>query len=195
MFQIMARSFQTTVDPEAHGGAALFFALFPPVPVAGRIAELGQQLQRVHRLQGAPAAPDRLHCTLHRIAMEKRGLEGTTARAREAAARVKAEPFDVVFDRTASFGKFAHHFVLFGDRGLGALKAFRAALRNALYHAELIEGGASPFAPHVTLLYGGDHAVEEYPVTPIRWRVDAFDLVLSVRGEGHRHLGRWGLGG
>ena len=189
----MAQSFTHPSEHDTTAPAALFFALFPPPRTAARIADLARQLQRVHRLKGVPTAPDRLHCSLHRVDTQKRGPDWAAERAREAASRVRAEAFDVVFDRTASFGKFAHHFVLFGEPG--ALKAFRAALRSALYYAELIDGRAAPFAPHVTLLYGGDHAVEEYPVTPIRWRVDAFELVLSVRGEGHRHLGRWALGG
>jgi len=189
----VAQSFTHPSEHDTTAPAALFFALFPPPRTAARIADLARQLQRVHRLKGVPTAPDRLHCSLHRVDTQKRGPDWAAERAREAASRVRAEAFDVVFDRTASFGKFAHHFVLFGEPG--ALKAFRAALRSALYYAELIDGRAAPFAPHVTLLYGGDHAVEEYPVTPIRWRVDAFELVLSVRGEGHRHLGRWALGG
>jgi 2'-5' RNA ligase len=171
----------------------LFFALFPPPAVAGRIAELGQQLARVHRLKGAATAPDRLHCSLHLLDPGRRDLDAAVERAREAAARIEAEPFDVVFDRTASFGKAAHHFVLYGERGTAALKAFRGALRTTLYYAELIDNFGSPFAPHVTMLYGGDRAVEEYPVTPIRWHVDAFELVLSIHGEGHRHLGQWRL--
>jgi RNA 2',3'-cyclic 3'-phosphodiesterase len=173
----------------------LFFALFPPPVAASRIAELGQQLSRVHRLKGAPTAPDRLHCSLHRIDLETRDEASAVERAREAAARVRALPFDVAFDRTATFGKNQRHFVLFGSTGVEPLRSFRAALGSAMYYAELRDGPVSAFTPHVTMLYGGDHTVEEYPVTPIRWRVDAFALVLSVHGEGHQHLDRWRLGG
>ena len=173
----------------------LFFALFPPPAPAARMAELGQQLARVNRLKGALTAPDRLHCSLHRIDIETRDEAWAIARAREAAARVRSLPFDAAFDRTASFGKDKRHFVLFGSNGVEPLRSFRAALGSAMYYAELRDGPASAFTPHVTLLYGGNHTVEEYPVTPIRWRVDAFTLVLSVHGEGHQHLGRWGLGG
>ena len=192
----MASCFQTTVDPEARVRVALFFALFPPPSAAARIAELGQQLQRVHRLKGTPTALDRLHCTLHGLDTERRGLDGTAARAREAAARVKAEPFDVVFDHTVSFrGSRGHPFVLRGGRGLNGLTTFRRALGAAMYNVELRDGLAGAYTPHVTLIYGTDRLVAEHPIRPIRWRVDAFDLVLSVHREGHQHLGRWVLGG
>jgi 2'-5' RNA ligase len=171
----------------------LFFALFPPPAATSRIAELGQQLVRVNRLKGAMMAPDRLHCSLHRIDIAARDETWAIERARAAAARVRALPFDIAFDRTASFGSDKRHFVLFGSNGVEPLRSFRAALGSAMYYAELRDGPASAFTPHVTLLYGGDHTVEEYPVTPIRWRVDAFTLVLSVHGEGHQHLETWRL--
>jgi RNA 2',3'-cyclic 3'-phosphodiesterase len=44
------------------------------------------------------------------------------------------------------------------------------------------------FTPHVTRLYG-DRAVDEYPVAPIRWTVNEFVLIYSLKG--HKHIARW----
>jgi 2'-5' RNA ligase len=185
----------TYVLPSTDGDktAGLFFALFPPPAIAARIAELGRQLRSVHRLEGAPTAMDRLHCTLYPVDLRRREPGAAMTRACAAAARIRTAPFDVVFDRTLSFrGSGTHPFVLAGDHGLAALSAFRHALGTALYHAELRDG-ASSFTPHVTLLYGGDKLIDERPVSPIRWRVEDFRLILSTHGEGHAVMGCWPL--
>ena len=123
----------------------LFFALFPPPVPASRIAELGQQLTRVHRLKGALVPQERLHCSLHLIDIASRDEAWAIDRAREAAARVRALAFDVALDRTASFGKDKRHFVLFGSNGVEPLRSFRAALGSAMYYAELRDAPASAF--------------------------------------------------
>lgn len=191
----MLSAHATPEDSDRMRGA-LFFALFPPPAIAARIAELADQLQRAHRLRGARTPADRLHCTLYPVPPQKWGWEKTVARAFDAAGRVKVEPFDVVFDHTMGFaGSAKHHFVLRGDRGLAGLVAFRRALGNALYLAELRDGAAS-FTPHVTLVYGADRLVTEtYPVRAIHWRVDAFELVHSVPRRKHEHVGCWPLRG
>lgn len=174
----------------------IFFALFPPAPVAARMAELARQLQSAHRLKGAMTAPERLHCTLRPIDLRKTDIAAAVTRARAAASRIKAEPFDVAFDRSMGFrGRDKHHFVLCGGHGLVHLTAFRQSLGTAMFHAELKEGAARAYTPHVTLLYGTDRLVEEHPIPPIRWRVDAFKLVVSAHGHGHRLADCWRLGG
>ncbi len=182
----------TLPDADARVRVGLFFAIFPPPSVAARIAELGRQLQSVHRLRGALTAPDRLHVTLYPIDLRKRALRAAVTRARDAALRIKAEPFDVLFNHTQSF-EGGYPFVLMGDRGLVRLADLRRALGAALYHVELRDG-ASSFTPHVTLLYGGDRLIGPHPVSPIRWRVEDFRLILSEHGVGHRIMGQWPLG-
>ena len=46
------------------------------------------------------------------------------------------------------------------------------------------------FMPHITLLYA-ERSVDEYPIEPIRWIVNDFVLIHSMRG--HSHLARWAL--
>jgi RNA 2',3'-cyclic 3'-phosphodiesterase len=173
----------------------LFFALFPPPETAARIAELAQQLQRVHRLKGTATAPERLHCTLRTVDLRERDLTAVLHRAQDAGGRMRAAPFAVAFNCTSSFGTTAPHLVLVGDRSLSELHAFRTMLGSAMFHAGLEGRAAHSFTPHITLLYGTDRVVPDYPVRPIGWRADAFELILSVHGAGHRHVARWPLAG
>lgn len=172
----------------------LFFALLPPPAVAARIFELGQQLQRAHRLKGMAMPADRLHCSLHRIDLSKRLLDAAVTRAQDAAARLRVEPFDVIFDQTMSFrGRQTHPFVLGGGRGLGSLTVFDRTLGNALFQTELRDGPTGALTPHVTMIYGGDRLIDAHPVPPIHWRVETFELIASTRGKGHEHVGCWQL--
>ncbi len=174
----------------------LFFALLPPPAVAARIFELGQQLQRAHRLTGTAMPAGRLHCSLHRIDLSKRPLETAVAKAQDAAARLRVEPFDVVFDKTISFrGREAHPFVLCGGRGLGSLTVFYRTLGNALFQTELRDGPSNTITPHVTMIYGGDRLIDAHPIPPIHWRVETFELIASTRGKGHAQVGSWRLRG
>jgi 2'-5' RNA ligase len=61
-----------------------------------------------------------------------------------------------------------------GQKGLGQKGMARRVRRD--------------FTPHVTLLYG-DRAVDESPVAPIRWTVNEFVLIHSLKG--HTHVARW----
>lgn len=102
------------------------------------------------------------------------------------------EPFEVLFDRTASFrGKRdSRPFVLVGDNGLQRLVSFRRMLGGVMMRKGLRKVANTNFAPHVTLLYDA-RAVEEYPIEPICWTVNEFVLVRSLRG--HDCLARWPL--
>jgi 2'-5' RNA ligase len=103
------------------------------------------------------------------------------------------QPFDVWFDRSASFlGRPGNRpFVLIGDDGLQELRSFRRTLGGALAKWGLKRLAQRDFTPHVTLFYG-ECSVEECPIEPIRWTVNEFVLVHSMRS--HRHLARWPLG-
>ena len=94
-------------------------------------------------------------------------------------------PFEVSFDRTASFrGRPGNRpFVLMGDDTLDRLKSLRHRLGTAIAEKGMDRKGSRAhrdFAPHVTLLYG-DRAVDEYPVAPIRWTVNEFVLIHSLK--------------
>lgn len=105
---------------------------------------------------------------------------------------VRTEPFEVAFDRTASFrGRPGNcPFVLIGEQGLRRLQSFRQTLGAAMARRGLRRLANTNFTPHVTLLYDA-RSVDEYPIEPIGWMVREFVLVRSLNG--HAHLVRWPL--
>ena len=110
----------------------------------------------------------------------------------DAASNVRAQPFDVWFDRSATFrGRPGNRpFVLIGDLGVEGVRSLRRSLGAALAEERMRRLARREFTPHVTLLYA-EREVEENPIEAIRWTVNDFVLVHSLRG--HRHLGRWPL--
>jgi 2'-5' RNA ligase len=171
------------------GGGRLFLATLPDPATAERIHRLARVLKRAHRFSGKIIAADRLHVSLFSLT----GLPDRQIRAAwDAATGVRTEPFEVSFDRTASFrgGPGNRPFVLIGENGLHRLLSFRQMLAAALTRGGLRRPANTNFTPHVTLLYDG-RCVEEYPVEPVVWTVAEFVLVHSLRG--HQHVARWGL--
>jgi 2'-5' RNA ligase len=169
--------------------ARLFLAAIPDAETAARIHRLADVLRRAHQFKGKLIEPARLHVSLFFLG----GLpEQDIQAARMAAADVRIEPFEISFDRTASFrGKRGSRpFVLIGDSGLQRLVSFRRMLGEAMLRRGLRRVAHTNFTPHVTLLYDA-RSVEEYPVEPISWTVNEFVLIRSLRG--HECLARWPL--
>ena len=131
---------------------------------------------------------------LHRaIWSTSAGQSVTVAMACAAIDELKAEPFDVSFDRTMSFrgGPGSRPFVLAGGDGLVPLKLFRRCLAAAFVQRDGLKHlGRRDFTPHVTLLFD-DRVVDEQPIGPIGWT--ARDLVLIHSMKGHQHLANWPL--
>lgn len=173
----------------------LFFAVFPDAAAAARITRLAQDLRSEHGLKGRPIATQRLHITLHHLG-DYAGLpQGVVAAASEAAATVAVSPFEVAFDHAESFlGRPRNRpFVLRGNEGVTALRAFQQTLGEAMKKTGLGRWVERQYTPHVTLLYD-DHPVVEQPVETIGWRVREFVLVHSLLGQGlHVPLARWSL--
>jgi 2'-5' RNA ligase len=170
-------------------GGRLFLAILPDPATAERIHRLASVLKRAHRFSGGLIAADRLHVSLFSLT----GLPDRQIYAAcEAATGVRAEPFEVSFDRTASFQAAPGNrpFVLVGERGLCRLLSFRQMLAAALTRAGLRRLAKANFTPHVTMLYDARSA-DEYPVEPVVWTVAEFVLVHSLKG--HRHIARWRL--
>jgi 2'-5' RNA ligase len=144
-----------------------------------------------------PLPPERLHITLHHIG-DYTGLPPQVVTAiSDVAAKVRTDPFEVEFDRVASFsGKRGNlPLVLRGGEGLAELMKFQRGLGTAITRARVGRPVASQFTPHVTLLYDGIQ-VEERAVEPIRWTVSEFILVHSLLGQTrHIPLARWSLSG
>jgi RNA 2',3'-cyclic 3'-phosphodiesterase len=170
-------------------GARLFLAVIPDAATAARIHKLAGVLKRAHQFKGKLIEPARLHVSLFFLG----GLPEQDIRAAcVAAAEVRTEPFEVSFDRTASFrGKRGSRpFVLLGDKGLQRLTSFRQMLGGAMLRTGLRRVANTNFTPHVTLLYDA-RGVEEYPIEPISWTVNEFVLIRSLRG--HDCQARWPL--
>jgi 2'-5' RNA ligase len=171
-----------------HAGS-LFFAVGPDEDAAARIYQSAGILKRARNFAGELIELDRLHVTLFFLGG---WCEHIVRRAFEAAAEIRTKPFEVSFDRTASFkGRSGNYpFVLLGDSGLRLLMPFRQMLGAAITRNGLRQWASGHFTPHVTLLYG-KRRVKEQPIEPISWTVKEFVLIHSMHG--HVHLGRWPL--
>jgi RNA 2',3'-cyclic 3'-phosphodiesterase len=167
----------------------LFLAAVPDAGTAARIHLLASEFKRAHCLDGGLIPPDRLHISLFALG----GLpEGQHCAAWEAAMEVRTAPFEVAFDRAASFrGRSGHHpFVLVGEQGLHALQSFRETFCDALARRGMRRLATTNFTPHVTLLHDA-RDVGDYPIEPIGWTVREFVLIRC--SNGHEHLVRWPL--
>lgn len=174
-------------------GHRLFFGLFPD----------GATAQRIHALAGTlahegerPSAADRLHVTLRFLGDFDSAEPPFVQAAMQAAATAATggPPFEVTFDRVASFRNRDQGvpLVLLGGEALKTLKEFRGALDRHLGSVKLIQPKGD-YTPHVTLLYG-EPRVEERPIAPITWRAEEFRLVHSTTGRAqYTALGRWRL--
>ncbi|MDE5452062.1 RNA 2',3'-cyclic phosphodiesterase [Bradyrhizobium sp. CSA112] len=169
--------------------ARLFLATIPDAATAERIHRLASVLKRAHKFDGKLIAPERLHISLFSL----NGLpDRQLCSACEAATELRAEPFEVSFDRTVSFrGRpGSRPLVLIGENGLRRLEAFRQMLGAALTRRGLRRAASTNFTPHITLLYDA-RSVDEHPIQPIFWAVTEFVLIHSMKG--HDYLARWPL--
>lgn len=175
----------------------LFFAIFPDAQAAARIAGLAQQLREEHGLRGKPLKTERFHITLHHLG-DYAGLpQDLVEAACAAAAGIAAAPFDVTFDRAASFSTAPRNrpFVLRGGDGLASLIAFQQTLGEALKKTVLGRWAKPAYTPHVTLLYD-DRSVPEQAVPAVSWTASEFVLIHSLMGQTlHVPLARWPLRG
>lgn len=172
----------------------LFFAIFPDPATAADIARQADALRTTNQLGGRPLALERFHITLHHLGDHAGVRRDIVAMAGEAAEAMTTSPFDVTFDRAASFHNGGNNpFVLQGGEGLEDLKAFQRDLGLAMARAGLGKLVDKSFTPHVTMLYDR-RLVAEQAITPIRWTVGGFTLIHSLLGRTeHIPLARWTL--
>ena len=181
-------------DPARARIVRLFFALWPPAPVANRLGALAADCARHYG--GKPTRPDTLHLTLSFL--------GEVADDRlewliEAARTVHARRFALAID---NLGYWPHNRLLWAGSGrpAPALMALVARLRSALRDAGFAEEDATrDFAAHITLVRKtptpGEPALPATPET-IDWPVEQFALVESRRslaGATYRHVAVFGL--
>ena len=173
----------------------LFFAIFPDPATAASVARQADALRATHQLSGRPLAPERFHITLRHLGDHAGVRRDIVAMASEAAQAVTTPPFEVVFDRAASFHNGGNNpFVLQGGEGLDALRVFQRDLGLAMARAGLGKLVDKSFTPHVTMLYD-KRLVAEQAIDPVRWTVGGFTLIHSLLGRTeHIPLARWTLG-
>src|ERR1700681_1957441 len=88
------------MDHNASGSGRLFLAAVPDADTAARIYRLAEVLKRAHKFGGKLIESERLHVSLFFLS----GMSEHTVRmACEAATDARGQPFDVLFDRSASF--------------------------------------------------------------------------------------------
>ncbi|WP_165187471.1 2'-5' RNA ligase family protein [Caulobacter soli] len=172
----------------------LFLAIFPDPATAAEIAQRADALRAAHQLSGRPLAFERFHITLHHLGDHAGVRRDIVEMASEAAGAMTTLPFEVVFDRAASFNNGGNNpLVLQGGEGLEALKAFQRDLGLAMARAGLGKRVDKSFTPHVTMLYD-KRLVAEQAIPPIRWTVGGFSLIHSLLGRTeHVSLGSWTL--
>ncbi|MBS0316014.1 MAG: 2'-5' RNA ligase family protein [Proteobacteria bacterium] len=174
----------------------LFFALFPPLSLARRIAADWQERSRALGLRGNTVEADRLHVTLVHLGDHPGLPPGLESAAREAAAGLVGQrAFEVCFDRIETFGQGRGRQlqVLCASDGAAALCEFQAALATALLRAGLGRwmDKRQGFRPHITLQYS-HRSLPEQVAESVRWPVTGFSLVNSKLGRHeHRHLAHW----
>ena len=111
--------------------AGAFFAVVPDADASARIFRLARALKQANKFKGKLIAPECLHVSLFFLGEIDQQLVRI---ASDAAADVRALPFDIWFDRSAGFlGRSGNRpFVLIGDEGLQELRALRRTLGGAL---------------------------------------------------------------
>lgn len=173
----------------------VFFAARPTVAAAARIVHLAQDLVERRRLGARLLSPERLHVSLFAVGGFVDPLPPVIIdEAKAIAGTVSMAPFEVVFDRVASFGGGGGKpaLVLMGSAGVAGLVRFQEALSLALSKAGVGVRQKKPFTPHVTMAYAD--RTREFPIEPISWTVNEFVLVDSLVGQSkHIPLGRWPL--
>jgi len=180
--------------PGAPGLHSLFFAVVPDAADAARLHAHARRVQDGLGLRGRALEAERLHVTLHLVgddADEPADVE--VARWCRAAALVRGAPFDVLFDRVATFGGSGRPLVFTSSADTG-LHALHRALGMALADTgEPIR--RRQIAPHMTLSYRGRRTAET-EIEPVRWSARDLVLIDSHVGEHvHEVIGRWPLQG
>lgn len=174
----------------------LFFGIMLPAEAALSAVDVLEESRDTQGLRGRAIRQDRLHVTLIHVG-DYQGMppQSVIDALKQAGESVTPAAFDVAFDRASSFSGAPgrHPHVLLGDKGVEALKAFRADLLKAVVREGVKPLSRQDFNPHVTLSYA-DRRLPERPIRPISWRPEEFVLIHSEVGRSIYHtLGRWPL--
>lgn len=172
----------------------LFFALWPPERVAGRLAALAAECAR--RQGGSPTRQDTVHLTLSFLGDVP---EERLPRLIEMAGAIEARQFEFDLD---CVGYWKHHRLLWAGRTrpLPELGELVSRLQRGLCDAGLaVPDGPPPFFAHVTLarkVPDSAEAIAPFSIAPIGWTCDAYILVESRRtreGPDYRRIAEFAL--
>ncbi len=173
----------------------LFFALWPPEPVAAALAAQAHALART--LGGKPTRQETIHLTLAFLGEVDEAQLPVVLRA---AAAVRAEPFTLSVDR---FGAWRHNRLLWAGCSSPApgLLALVDRLRQRLRDSSIGYDDKQGFTPHVTLVRKLPDArtlTGMPPIEPMVWPCPAFVLAGSQpapEGSAYRVIGEFPLRG
>ena len=152
----------------------LFFALWPDGAAAAALERLAGDVVAV--AGGNPVPRARIHLTLAFL-----GEVDDLAGAQDAAAALRAGPFDVRLDCVGSFRRSRVSWA-----GMLAPNPPLARLQSDLEGGLRARGFAleeRPFAPHVTLARKAGRTLPRAAIAPIGWRAGEVTLVRAAAGE------------
>lgn len=167
----------------------LFFALWPTAALRDALAPHIRALQPAG--VGRPQRPDQWHATLEFLGPVP---ASRVAAAREAAAQVRAEPCEILFD-AVEYWRRPEVLCLVARVLPPALDVLVGQLRAGLA-AHGFEPESRPFRAHLTLARKVHAPVAVVPFEPLRWPVSDFALVESVTdrsGSVYTPLATWPL--
>lgn len=173
-----------------------FFALSPSLNVRQQLSKCVDELRALQNFNGSWIPSDRYLLILHHLGQYPEVRTDLVSRAKTAASKTLAKPFDLVLDQFMSFDNRTGRFpcVATSANEMSDLNNFRQLLKNNLLAVRLGEKLSSSFKPHATLLYNRQPLGEPRSITPIHWHVTDFVLIESLVGKSeHIELGRWPL--
>ncbi len=172
----------------------LFFAIFPDPAALQAIEHVVADLRMAKSIRGRWTAPAKYHITARFLGDFSDTTEVMLARAKTAAAQVRAAAFEITLDRVATLrGRYQLPCVLrCSARSESAVQALWQGLGAALSVSPEQEQTQRRFLPHLTIAYGDRMLDAPLGIQPIVSRIDEFALVDSYQSA-HVVHGRWPL--
>jgi 2'-5' RNA ligase len=169
----------------------LFFAIFPDPTALAAIGRVAARLQSEKVLRGRWTAPAKYHVTA-RFLGDHADPAAVIARAKAAAAPLRAAQFDITFDRIITF-RGRHQSPCVVRCTSESDVAIEALWRDLGAASSDVRGeAAGRFVPHLTLAYADRMLDAPIAIEPVVTRIKAFALVDSHHAQ-HEVLARWAL--
>lgn len=173
----------------------LFFALWPDDATRTGIAATARGLADTHAPGGRVLGMQRYHLTLQFLGdFRPEPPPLLIEQARGAADTVHTPAFDLLLDRSGSFGPTGW---LGCSRQPDGLASLWTGLGRALAREGVRVRSAKALTPHVTIVRDAARPLPAGDIPALRWPVASFVLIHSVLGRrsGYTVLGQWPLAG